>query len=1037
MQRQRYVWLAGLVVSLMVLVAGTAHAVTAGKIIGKITDAQTNEPVLGAAVTVEGLRMGATTDADGRYFILNVPAGRYTLKVQMIGYAPVTQLDVLVNNDLTTRADFRLRYQAVEVGEVTVVAERPLIEKTLTGTRRTTLREQLELMPVITSDDIYRAAPGIVFDPIGGPVQQVTDGTIRVEDETRSGNTANPGYYIRGSRPGEVNYYLDNFPVSNVLALPGKAIEETNLLTGGFSAQYGNGTSIINTVTPTPGAAYTASLNWESDLLPGLVSDRYNYGTNVVTATIGGAVPGTNNRLRVWVLGDGNMTDDWDPRLSTQDANFIEDGIYEFTQRANMVDTLRTFWATLKPWDVFEGDRLILPSHKQDMYTFMGKAIYNVGGFQFTLSGFSWRRQYQRFSPNGLFMDWDKNNFRNMPYATTMQQATLLHRNLVAFGVRWALSPRTIVDAKLSFSTSATTTGSLDLKSGSFGLFNDFDYSWHEYAPSWSPFYVDPADWATTNRAKYTQQRREVYYPLGVTNLFFTSGNSRSANAVAGNNVTGQLHATSQINNNHELSGGVEITRSMTKQDRLSDPWSGTPFFDQWGPFNPIYGAAFLQDKIEYEGLTVTAGLRMDYYDPDAYVWSDPLKPGAGSIMPDGSINVNGRPDVNADKVNAFRDKRVDPKMTLSPRLGISHPVSDVGLVYFNYGHFVTQPANPYESYVPDLNRSNSRLGNPDLPFMRTISYEIGYSHELVTNTKLDVVLYRRDIRNTNTYQRIPAMNGAYTYAMASATTVVNGREVNIGYGNSKGLELILTRYRGAEGMFSGWLSYSYLKAEAIYSDANDAYERFSRSALDPETGELAYPPDVPGIADYDRTHSFKANFDIRFRQGFGPQVAGMFPLQNMGINILEVINSGLPYTRINMSGKPVGINNGFRKPWTYETDLMLNKQLRLANVPVTLYAKVENLFDTRNVLNIYERTGNPIDDGRIMPQAQPNSVTPASPTWVYEGVKDGIDGSTPDGRISIAEDETAYRKAWSIYARDPLFFSNPRIIRIGVGMSF
>jgi hypothetical protein len=1036
MQRQRFAWLAGLVVSLMVLAAGSAKAVTAGKIIGKVTDAQTGEGVLGAAVTVEGLRMGAVTDGDGRYFILSVPAGRHTLKIQMIGYSPVTQLDVLVNNDLTTRADFRLRYQAVEVGEVTVIAERPLIEKTLTGTRRTTLREQLELMPVVTSDDIYRAAPGIVFDPIGGPVQQVTDGTIRVEDETRTGNTANPGYYIRGSRPGEVNYYLDNIPVSSVLALPGKAIQETNLLTGGFGAQYGNGTSIINTVTPTPGASYSASLNWESDVIPGAVSKRYDYGTNVVTATVGGAIPGTNNRLRVWLLGDGNMSDDWDPHLFPQDADFIENGIREFTQRDNMVDTLRTFWGNIKPWDVFAGDRLVLPAHSQDMYTGMGKMIYNAGPFEFTASGFAWRRQYQRYTPNGLFMTWDKNNFVGAPYATTIQQGSFLERRQAAFAVRWSVSPRTIFDLKVSYSTNATTRGSLDLKSGSFGLLDDYDYAWHSHAISWSPFYADAAGQA--ERAEYQQQRREVYYPLGVTNLFFTSGNSRLAEAVKGNSWVGELHGTSQINNNHEISGGVEITRGETRQDRLSDPWSGTPFFDNWGPFNPIYGAAFLQDKIEYEGLTVTAGVRMDYYDPDASIWSDPLKPGAGSLMPDGvTINTTGRPDVNADPVNAFRDKKVKAKVTASPRLGISHPVSDRALVYFNYGHFVTQNANPYESYVPDLGRSNSRLGNPDLPFMRTISYEVGYTHEIFNSTKLDVVLYRRDMTNTNTYQRVPAMDGAYTYAMASPTMIVNGEQVNIGYGNSKGVEVILTRYRDAQGMFSGWVSYSYLKAEAIYSDANDAYERFSRSALDPETGRLQYPPDVPGIADYDRTHSFKGSFDIRLRQGFGPQVAGMYPLQNMGINILEVINAGLPYTRISQGGKPIGINNEFRKPWTFETDLMLNKQVTLADVNMSVYMKVENVFDRRNVQNIYERTGNPIDDGRVMPQAQPNSTSPASPNWVYEGVKDGIDGSVPDGRISIAEDEAAYRKAWSIYARDPLFFSNPRIIRVGVGMSF
>jgi len=1040
MQRQRFVWLTSLAAALMLALAGVAGAATSGKIVGTVTDAQTGEPVLGATVFIEELRMGAVTDGEGRYFILNVPAGRYAVHAQLIGYSPMVQQGVLVQADLTSTVGFSLTYQAVEIQQVIVTAERPLIEMSNTSTRRTTIREQLEYMPIVTSDDVYRAAPGVVFDQIGGPLQQVTDGTIRIEDENRTGNSANPGLNIRGSREDEVNYYLDNFVVldpmvhGNAIVLPSPAIEETNVQTGGFSASYGNGTSVINTVTPTPGTKYDLNVDWQSDALPGAIAERYDYGTNIVTTSIGGAVPGTDSRLRFWVLGNVDHADDWGPKLFEQDAAFIENGIREFTGRDNMSDSLRTFWAQYEPWDVFPGDRLILPNHGSDMYTGMAKLIYRVGPLQLNASGFTWRRQYGRFTQNGIFDRWDTANTRNLSTKTVFQLNTLENRKQGSLGVGWALSSRTLFDVKVNYSTRTFTLANVDAQNNSSGMFNDYDFPWHDYAEPWSPFYADSA--ARLHRAKFVQGARTVLYPLGVANMFFTYGNQRGLTYRAVNELAVDLQGTSQVSNSHEVTAGIDYSRQDVRQEDLSDPWSGTPFFDTWGPFHPVYIGAFAQDKIEYSGMTVTGGFRYDYFDPDAYVWSDPLKPGASEQFP------NGRPDVNSDPTgNAYRDKRVSAKTAISPRLGISHPVSDRALIYFNYGHFRTVPQyiTLYESYAPDLGRSNSRLGNPDLPLEKSINYEIGYTQEMAANTKIDIVLYYRDMSNITSYERIPAIGGAYTYAMATTSTPIGatGQTANIGYGNTRGMEIMLTKFRTGRDLFSGWLSYSYMKSNVIYSDGNDAYERFSRSALDPQTGQLAYPPDRPRTSDFDRTHGIRGNLDVRFPREFGPEMFGMHPLQNSGISVLETISGGLPYTRINQDGDPVGEPNEFRKPWTYQTDLMLNKNLRLRNAQFSVYMKVENLFDRRNILNVYERTGNPIDDGRNMPQMQPNGVTPSDETWIYEGVKDGIDGSTPDGAISIQEDAVAYRKAWSIYARDPLFFMTPRAILVGVSMSF
>ena len=1042
MQQMRYSSFVNLAVCLILGLAGATWAGVSGKIVGTVTDAQSGDPVPGASVVVEGLRMGAVADSDGRYFIMNVPAGRYTVKSQLVGFTTTSKQGVRVRADLTTRVNFSLSAEAIEVGEIVVTAERRLIERTRVSTSRTTLREQLEFMPVTDARAIYRSAPGVVFDEIGGPMSAVTDGTIRMEVEARTGNSQNPGISVRGSRPAEERRYIDN--IANGTPLPSAAVEETNFMPGGFGATYGNGVAIINTVTPTPGAQYDVGFAWESDVLPGLVDERYDYGTNISTIDFGGPIPGTNNALRVWAMFNTDVRDDWGPKLHTQDAEFIEDGIREFIDRDNMNEAAQSFWRDSingDAWDVFSGNSLVLPNHDQDVYTGMGKVLWKVGPIQLQASALVWRRQYGRYSQNSLFTSWDHNqNYRGLPTLADVALSTYEDRVQYTVGGNWAINPRTIIEMKASFSERTYILASKDIENGSDGLFDDYDFPWHEYATDWSPFKLAAGD--TASRAQFQRRRSEVYYPLGVTNLFFTGGNSRACIAQDRSDMTFRLDGTSQVTNHHEVKLGMEFIKTEFAQDRLSDPTSGSPFFDQYGYFNPVYMAGWVQDKIEYEGMTITAGLRFDYFDPDASVWSDPLKPGAGSTMPDGSVNTNGRADLNSDPTgNAYRDVEVDAKTAISPRLGISHPVSDRALLYFNYGHYRTVPAltELYETYAPDLGRANSRLGNPDLPMYKTVSYEVGYTQQMAANTKLDVVFYYKNLSNMPSYERIPAMNGAYTYAMATVETPVGDDRVNIGYGYCKGMELMLTKLPDT-GFFSGWVSYSYLNSNVIYSGQNDAYERFTRSALDPQTGELANPPDMATTADFDRAHAFKGNLDFRLPANFGPQVAGMYPLQNAGMNVMQSVNGGLPYTRIDQDGDPVGIENEFRRPWTYQTDVRFDKSFYFGQSNqsrLNVYVNIENLFDTRNVQNVYERTGNAEDDGKTMPQAQPNSLTPDDATWVYEGVKDGIDGSAPDGAISINEDEVAYRKAYSLYARDPLFFMTPRVIRVGLSLSF
>ena len=120
-----------------------AYSGTTGKIAGKVTDAQTKDAIPSVNVVIVGTSLGGASNIDGEYFILNVAPGTYQLRASAIGYSPIVIGPVSVTADQTTRIQFTLQPQSVEIGEVAVTATRPIIQKDLTSTssaRTTTVR---------------------------------------------------------------------------------------------------------------------------------------------------------------------------------------------------------------------------------------------------------------------------------------------------------------------------------------------------------------------------------------------------------------------------------------------------------------------------------------------------------------------------------------------------------------------------------------------------------------------------------------------------------------------------------------------------------------------------------------------------------------------------------------------------------------------------------------------------------------------------------------------------------------------------------
>ncbi len=215
---------------LVALLSNLLLAGTKGKIAGTIIDAQTGEPLISANVYIQSLSTGSTTDEDGYYFLINLPPGTYDVTVSYVGYQKVTKTNVQVQVDRTTDLNFELQPVSVESDEIVIEAEREVVERDLTSTKQNVDEAEIEALPVNTLEDIINLQSGVVND--------------------------NGNLHIRGGRAGEVAYYIDGYRVQDplfngqVIEVNNQAIQQMELLSGTFNAEYGNALSgVVNIVT--------------------------------------------------------------------------------------------------------------------------------------------------------------------------------------------------------------------------------------------------------------------------------------------------------------------------------------------------------------------------------------------------------------------------------------------------------------------------------------------------------------------------------------------------------------------------------------------------------------------------------------------------------------------------------------------------------------------------------------------------------------------------------------------------------------------
>jgi outer membrane receptor protein involved in Fe transport len=277
-------------IALMLACTVLAWAGTTGKISGRVVDHDKGEALPGANVVVLGAGTGAATDPDGAYVIMNLQPGIYQVRVTLVGYAPVNVNQVRVTADQTTVIDVSLTNSAVQLEDVIVQAERPMVQKDLTATSYTMTSEQIRMLPVKDFVEVVGMQAGVVAN----------------------GQTL----YVRGGRGNEVAFLIDgmyaNDPVMGGLAtrISNESIAELNFLSGTFNAEYGNALSgVVNVVTKEGAKSFSGNLEGRTSQF--FVTPFKNYKENRVDATLSGPLLGDD--LTFFATGERDARGSWLP----------------------------------------------------------------------------------------------------------------------------------------------------------------------------------------------------------------------------------------------------------------------------------------------------------------------------------------------------------------------------------------------------------------------------------------------------------------------------------------------------------------------------------------------------------------------------------------------------------------------------------------------------------------------------------------------------------------------------------------------------
>jgi outer membrane receptor protein involved in Fe transport len=933
--KRRFLFLTLLLLLGLVFLSAIGIAGTTGKIAGTITDKSNGEPIMGATVVVLGTSLGASTDMNGEYSILSVPPGIYRVQFSCVGYRKIVMTDVRVYIDQTARIDITLEVKEVQVEETIVYGER-LIKPDVSAA-----------VVAVTSDEISQL-------PVSNMLSVIqTQAGVKENMQIRGGDQSDALFQVNGISLRDPR---NNSPISSIAM---SSVKEVSIERGGFNAEYGQVRSGIVNVISKEGdkSDYTVTAT--------VRASPYQYKAM-------GISPFDKNSywLRPYldpaVCWTGTNNGAWD--TYTQDSYPKWEGWNSISQQRNTsAGSTYLSPAALQKQYLFETRRRPVANPDYDVDAGFGGPVPLIGKYLGDLRFFSAYRQQDVMLLVPLTrndnLNWDWNVRFNSDITKSMKLVAAVFTGKQYSQVQnWPFTVSQNWASGIYITTPQQVADQL-AGYGQTGLFNTAYFS--PSAISYSSIsgditqFLSPTSYYEIRLERLTRSylseptaRRNEDSVYQIVNGFFVNEEPFGYETVKSMGATGidlggseclfrdhtevsattlKADFTSQIDFKNMLKTGIEFVYNDLNFDYgQAYALSNGIDYQQHVVMRiyPIRAGAYIQDKLETNGFVANLGLRVDYSDPRTDWYTG-----------------------NPFNVSFFSSANSDAPLTpskaqwqFSPRIGISHPVTENSKLYFNYGHFKQMPS--YENMFAIGRTSTGQItnfGNPNQTLAKTVAYELGYDHYLGDNILIQISAFYRDITNNQL-----DINGNTLSVYYIPKTGGYSQPTSSGYADVRGLEISLRKTSGQ--FWTGFANYTYQSTSGGYFGDNTQFLNLTEQTNYDARTDRSYQQ-VPVPSPYARV-----NLCLFTPNDFGPQWGSFRPLGSFLLNVFFNWQAG-SYVTYNPFAR-YGIFNNVQNTDNFDVQLRFSKAFDLSTVNVELFVDVYNALNYKKMnMNAFSST--------------------------------------------------------------------------------
>ena len=806
-----------------------------GNIKGYISSANNQIKLQGANIVLLSTNLGSVSDSSGIYIIPNILPGTYSIRANYIGYKQTTIKNIIIYTGQTTVINFILEEEVLESNEITIIAERKMINPEISVSSINLDAKDIENIPIASIEEAITLQAGI-----------------------------EPNMTIRGGNINSTSFVLDGINIREgrtngpITGLSFTSVEQIQIQRSGFDASFGNVRSgLVQVITKDPpkdhftGDILLRNSPWQQLNFSGDWDEIYNTG-NDFDVSIGGPISQNFGNLRFLLSYRNNVL----PYIEKSGNTSRKDETFQIKFISNIKTdsklTINGFYISQK--GISDSISMVTPAG---------------------IPSYTWGFENDFFKTEGLFKK------------SSIGVTDINHR-MISGKLSQTINPSLFYEINLNFIRSNYLLGP---ESNNF--IKDRDTS---DVSVYSGKFDITKQWSSNSQLK-----------AGIKYIYNNYNISSEYNDAADTRVM----AIGSISN---LVFGENI--DFESPYKLYENWKASP--------QQI--AAYLQGKFSFNQMIMNLGARIDYFSAG----------GKNNIF--NEFDQFFAQQNNEDREDRSITVKAKKQIELSPRIGISFPITEQTKFYFNYGHFRQMPQAQYlyqmqeKSFIIDRS-SISAMGNTNLPMQRTIAYEIGFEKMFTTDYLFQFSGYSRSIDNQISFKSFVSEDMIYTLAVPN------------NYNDVRGFEFTLSKIKGR--ILRGFFNYTHMDFSSgnfgitgIIQNPIDENEYTNITQDHYQTKSIAQPYaranielHVPNKSQFDILSSLHIDLLAQWRAG------KVFTWSGPIIDEIDDKN-GIQYTP-----HPT-IKNNMRTKDFYTLDLRLSKKFD------TSFGSVKLFLDITNPLN-------------------------------------------------------------------------------------